>query len=385
MKNFPSLSLLLFSVITIFSCKNDDISGNIPNNSVSLINSMSNPNLDFKIGYDSIVQIPNETFYLSDIDKFYIDSNIAILLDRKAQIILYKQSTDSNWEKLGKLGAGPQEVEDITSFAYNSFEKQIYLYSRTSLVIMIYNLNGELISRKKVGVYAYDFEIMDDDKLIFYTNYASNKSKHLLILFDMNKEIPIKYLNEYNAEEVIAWDITGFLTKGINSMYFSPAFSDTIFCIKDLQYQPAYILRATDERLLKIRRQHMKIYESQIILDASTSFQRNLFFEGLDFIITSKLTNRTLDWGIYNKSSGRFNWVNENNLTGIPFHLYPEPAFVDSRNYLWLTILPENIENYLKERKGKPHEALILKDILSGSNNIDYSNPLLIRCKIKFE
>lgn len=311
--------------------------------------------------------------------------HVAIVLDKKTQTLLYKQPTDLTWKKLGKLGAGPEEVEDITSFSYNSIKEQIYLYSRTSQVIMIYNLGGTLMSRKRVGIYAYDFEIIDKSMLVFYTNYASNKSKHLLVLYDVDKEVSMDFLKEYDAQEVVAWDITGFLSKGVNTVYFSPAFSDTIYCIKDFQYHPAYIMSITDERLSKIRKQHMKIYESQIVLDPDTSFQRNLFFEGLDFIILSRFANKTLDWGIYNTTSMKFNWVKEDNLIGIPFQFYAEPVFVDNRNFLWLKILPENIENYKREMKETLDVSPFFKDIVSGSYKMESANPLLVRCKINFE
>ncbi len=377
--------ILLF----FFACSNDKKLKNNTNieeqTYIDLKNPMQMNQLKYSMEIDSSFSIFDSVIGLSYINKYYIDDKLSILFDEKLQTLIFKQHERNDWVQIGKLGTGPTEVRNISSFAFDRESMAIFLWSSASRVIQIFNLEGKMINRHAISINAAQIEILKPNILVFYADYKENLTRHNIYIYDINKNIVIQKLFYISSTEVIGWkNVTGFLSKCGNGIYFSPAFSDTIYKFQNDNFYPIYAMNISDPKLQSTRTNHSDIYESGFLLSDEASFQRNIFLNNNEYTVLSAQISRKQEWGIYNSSLKKFSWFNEGAASQIPMGFFPKPLYIEPNGLLWVQILPEDIINY-KEQGNIDLEKYpkVIKEIVLRST--ERSNPYLLRCKLSFK
>jgi hypothetical protein len=198
---------------------------------------------DFYDNVDSIKIIPLETndeSLIGTISRVYLINDTIFVADySKTKSIFVYDNSGRYLYKICKKGQGPGEYQKINMMQMDDSTIQILDY--LSWKWIKYDLTGQLLLEKKIGIHPQDFiEQNDGNLLLAYTNY-SLKTPYQIVFADSLQEIKNTAFPFKNATGLFAsTNISDLQKLANNAILYHYSFCDTIFQIVDNEISPKY-------------------------------------------------------------------------------------------------------------------------------------------------
>jgi hypothetical protein len=123
--------------------------------------------------FDSIVYVPlespDEALVGNNIAKMEIVNSLLYILDKQTNTIWCFNQKGKYINKISKKGQGPGEYTSIFDFAIDRAKNHIVILDRNANKIITYDLSGKFIKEKRIEVFASDFGLLNDNKILAYT------------------------------------------------------------------------------------------------------------------------------------------------------------------------------------------------------------------------
>jgi hypothetical protein len=198
------------------------------------ISSADTKNLEGK--FDIVEIVPLETTkasILHDLKKVAIGKDYIVTVKGGVQL----WSRDGRFiRNIGRYGNGPNEYISISNIQFNEGEKRIYLHDRTRQRMMVYNLEGEVISTMNKPMWIDSFCKTEDGYWVYVpTNWSS--AGFALILLDNNFD---KIVGEFFPQQAFfrPYSALRFFSDDKGEYYFAYPFSNVVYHLKGGKPQP---------------------------------------------------------------------------------------------------------------------------------------------------
>lgn len=167
---------------------------------------------------------------------------------------LYKFDMTGNLAgKISKLGAGHNEYNSITNFAFDT-DESVWILSRHNKKLIHYDWKGSVLDNITIANDVKDICVVDEDHVLMYkgNELDGNGSDRLLVLNLKTKEVEKSYLsvNEDKAKYLFVSLPGNFSSNGgaDGAMLFD-LYNDTIYrCGNDI-VTPQYVLKFTKHQI----------------------------------------------------------------------------------------------------------------------------------------
>lgn len=180
------------------------------------------------------------------VDLQVYDDNI-YLLDIDQSLFIF--SIDGVFvKKIDNKGKGPGEYLDINCFTIDPFKKRLIFLDDRRNQLNYYSLDGDFIEQKIAPFYFNEIEFVDEN-LIFVNKMRRNTSHldsiDLYQLFGIDGDLRIsKIANKYNLQRQGNFHAKSYrsLVRGKDEIFYHPMFSNSIYSLKDSEFQELYRL-----------------------------------------------------------------------------------------------------------------------------------------------
>jgi hypothetical protein len=188
--------------------------------------------------------------------------------------------------KIGRRGNGPNEYLDFEDFQLDENQKKIYLHDRTRQRMMVYNLEGNVISTMNKPMWIDSFCKTEDGYWVYIPlNWPT--AGYALMLLDDNFD---KVKGEFFPQNLFFTTtmVPRFFGDGAGEYYFAYPYSNVIYHLKDGKPQPWLevdfgdrtlpydeIRTTTDKELcerLDQERKYLGNIEDMVLCDGEISF-----------------------------------------------------------------------------------------------------------------
>jgi hypothetical protein len=125
--------------------------------------------------FDSIVYVPLETTdvaLLGRITKMEIADSLFFLLDKQTHTIWCFDQKGKYINHIHRLGQGPEEYVSIFDFTVDIADNLIAVLDRNTKKILWYTFSGKFVKSRRIEVSAMRFGLLNDNKILAYTNGA---------------------------------------------------------------------------------------------------------------------------------------------------------------------------------------------------------------------
>jgi len=143
--------------------------------------------------YIAIPLETNDNFLIAQIDKIQMTDSCIYIADAVTQGALFIFDREGYFlNKIQHRGTGKGEYVDFVDF--DVFQSKIYILSRASKKIFIYSSNDDLLDVISLDDYYQFLHVLDERKLLLYSDYANNTKKNLICLDYQDNKIIDSYL-----------------------------------------------------------------------------------------------------------------------------------------------------------------------------------------------
>jgi len=200
--------------------------------------------LDFSFIVDSTYYTKLSTSpasLIGDIDKIlFIEERIIIVEWQRRQSVLLFNRNGTFITKIGIQGNGPGEYLNIRDVAIDKTNAQIVLLDDFGRKLLFYDLDGKLLSFKRLFYYPVGFFIFDNGAFLFYqardVNIHIPSSCNFSLLFALpdqeiiSKSLPYNYLEKYPMNKMGSLHSFNVCNK---VALYNPIFTNLIYEIKE--------------------------------------------------------------------------------------------------------------------------------------------------------
>ena len=136
--------------------------------------------------------------------------------------------------RFGKKGDGPGEYRNIRDFEIDKVNNEVIVYSPSNLSLLYYNLSGEFLRKVKLEFFGDGFEIIDESRLVFYSNYnpSDESGRYNVLVSDRTGKI-LKKMAPFPATVDRAIGSSGFVKSIDGKIYYNNAFADTLWVLNE--------------------------------------------------------------------------------------------------------------------------------------------------------
>lgn len=229
-----------------------------------------------------------DNLIIAGIDKIIVWDSLYFILDKNYSTLYCFDQHGEFLRTIGKTGLGPEEFRRIDDFDMDSTGSQILILSNDNLSVFHYDLNtGAFLKQQRIGLFGAQISVVRNNNMLVYVNYNDDakSNKHNVILVGPDDAILRKYFPFDPQMESYRLSYTGFMEKSNNNVYFCKAFDDTVYIFKNGNFYPHIHFRINSENIRKYGKNHERLMNEKIVLDASTSFLNNIFFENKNYVI----------------------------------------------------------------------------------------------------
>lgn len=318
---------------------------------------------------------------IAQIDKVDINDSSIFILDSKTSILMKFNQLGDFQGKVGTLGFGPGEYQEITDFSiYRDF---LTIYSSPDLALQRFSLTDlSFVDKKKVGLFGTAIAQLSEDEFLFYTNHNPS---------DISKERNVIYLNlesgkmraffPYDpkiANAIIPF--SGFLNKQQGCIFFSNPFDNKIYVFDptSLNFNLAYTSDNLDVFKKNFQGSFDKLISSGILLDRTSgiSYLGNTFLKNRDLCVFQYFFNAGEYYGILNFSNGLFLSFSRKSEVDLSFRLLGRPLTLTDNNELVFAVTSETLDYF------KMQPAFAESFIAKYFKEQDSANVYLVKTKI---
>lgn len=195
----------------------------------------------------------NENSLIGNIEKILSDSSFLFIFDYDNNSVLKFGSDGHFIKKIAKHGKGPGEYLKLSDIAIDKKNKLLSLLDFDGRKIILFDYNGNFVSEESMP-FLFDSFFYLNDKLILntglLTNIATPKIDFYQLVVTNHKLMPVfktfSYSKSLRGSEFLM-AANNPLREYANKLYYHNLLSaDTIWCIKDSSYYPAFVLNFKD-------------------------------------------------------------------------------------------------------------------------------------------
>jgi hypothetical protein len=384
--------IFLLAGMTLLSCAGNDDSyiddtGSASTPVISLLNTQAFDNSITPLSFISSVEAvplqstsdPNSI--IAETAKVIRAGDKFIVFDNKFYGLKVFDRAGNYLYRIGKTGKGPGEYTRITDVEL--YDPAMLAVLADNTTIIYYNLEGDYLKSKRMGFFASDFEMLDNNNFFFYiNNNISDRSKNYnLLQTDSNFRIVRRFFKITNREEVPSFAFTGFLVREGNSLLYSDAFSDRILRFDNDRFKTEYRLDFQGRQMPDNVKTDLRGFSKKA---GDYDYLGKDIIESGDYLISSCVVKRHMDYVMYDKKQNRYNMLsNVDKKSDYLARLFSTPVGKDGQS-LFVNVAPELIE-YLKE-SGADYLSLVrsknaeLYNVLTAPKQSD--NPILLVCNL---
>ncbi len=239
-----------------------------------------------ELGVSNIQYIPLKTdtnSLISHISKLTATDNTFVIFSNGK---FFQFSFNGSFlNQIGSIGRGPQEYQFVFDFTIDHEKKQILIPIMNKPKLIIYSLNGKFIKSIPCPMYTRNI-LLNDAGILCRCDYYGGKYKGNNSLFlidcegDTLKIFPdkYKYINTYKMSNGFMEE---FLMCNFNEdLYVKEIYSDTVFILKNLEFQPAFILDHGGKTLSVEAREKIDNFDTFLKIAAQYCRESKLFLFG---------------------------------------------------------------------------------------------------------
>lgn len=198
----------------------------------------------------------NEQSLFGAIDQLIVYDGSIFILDTRNTNSLLEFSLDGRFiKKYGKIGKGPEEFLNPTSFGIDEKENRIILFDNSMSKILFFNRDGSFNKAEKLDFYTGELCVFNNEKILLNNRKSTNAgtipeiNAHYLTMIDYNAKILSKALPY--EEDILEFRYHGgqdfFMSE--NEVLYHPALNDTIYTVTETNIKPKYVLNFGDKKL----------------------------------------------------------------------------------------------------------------------------------------
>lgn len=247
--------VLILSVVLI-SCYDFNINAQNPIKTFDLAKLPEQPTVKLSdLGFADIEYIPLETrtqSLISEINLVFFNeysinkiiSGDGYFIIKNGERVLKFKDNGSFIASIGKIGRGPDELNNIEDLDIDKEDQNIYIVSGWQKKFFQYSPNGEFIRTFKVPYYVREFKFYED-KIICYCGNNSGVNENSYILIDKQGNIIKRFPNKYQfkSKKGIAVYTHENLFYGFNNkLYKKEIYSDTIYVFENTEFKPHMVI-----------------------------------------------------------------------------------------------------------------------------------------------
>lgn len=381
--------LLLTAALFLISCEsNTNTTAIIQDRDVNEFKVVNN---DTEISADSIFShfeiIRLETandIYMAGINKVMPLNDNYLILDKKFSNLLFFSKNGEFVRRLGRLGRGPGEYQEVVDFDIDYKNKEILVQSLSDMKIFVFDYDGTFKRNIPISFFSDSFEIINDTSLMFYINYNVSEAsgRNNVLITDRKGEIIKKYA-PFPKEADASVSFSGFANKYDDEhIYYAHAYSDSINFVNVNTNHITKTLKANlGAQSWPYGFDFMKLYNNEAL---NKSFLRKEFLIDSHYIFGSYLHKRRVEYFIF--SNKKEETITNFNTTGsLLFRLVSTPFYKDNSDFYTsaLTSFRYNIyknnfsEEYDLFHKNYPELSKRLEPLIEQE-----VNPVLIKFKL---
>lgn len=333
-------------------------------------------------GFTYVVLESTDESLINDNSTIYADDKNLIAISRK-QIMLFDRESGKFIRKIGTPGRGPDEYGvTVTSMPFDEQKKSIYTRKNVNERYE-YDIEGNLINRKKGPDQVYDFVNIDKNTYVsFIDNYTGNENRKLVLFNEQDSIIKIfpNYQSYHSIGNMFVYYPDAWFYNIDGEMRFCEKFNDTLFTLTPHSLIPVFTFNKGIYTFPYELRGDMlnvdnKYFLTQNIIESS----RYLFyaFSYKEMIYTALYDKKQHETKV-NDYEGDFGKGYVNNINNfIPLEI----SSVTSKNELICTMDAYKIKSWFESYPDKVKE---LSEPLQSLKDISEThNPVVVISKLK--
>jgi hypothetical protein len=333
-------------------------------------------------GFTYVVLESTDESLINDNSTIYADDKNLIAISRK-QIMLFDRESGKFIRKIGTPGRGPDEYGvTVTSMPFDEQKKTIYTRKNVNERYE-YDIEGNLIHRKKGPDQVNDFVNIDKNTFVsFIDNYTGNENRKLVLFNEQDSIIKIfpNYQSYHSIGNMFVYYPDAWFFSIDGEMRFCEKFNDTLFTLTPHSLIPVFTFNKGIYTFPYELRGDMlnvdnKYFLTQNIIESS----RYLFyaFSYKEMIYTALYDKKQHETKV-NDYEGDFGKGYLNNINNfIPLEI----SSVTSKNELICTMDAYKIKSWFESYPDKVKE---LSEPLQSLKDISEThNPVVVISKLK--
>jgi hypothetical protein len=344
---------------------------------------LSNNKLLYSNFFNSCKIVPletNDSCLIGQIDEIHISNNELFILDsRSAKGLFVFNQRGEFIRKIGKLGRGPGEYRNPSTFKLNEKGKEIYILDRNYQEIYRYSYTGRYLGKIKVpGNGAADFIVNSQNQIYISSVMGRGNNSYLLRELNIEGQELEKWfpMPEYGKGWSFNLARAAFCQTSQDIKYSEP-YLDTIYSIYPNDVKPFLYLSSnnflTSKDLMEIGSSSSGLSESKKIYGPTDYYEdNNLVFMVIKnksmpyFILFNKQNQNSLAVAFYNF---------DDDLAYAPHTSPPFTGFTQSE--FVKVIRPTEIINF-KKNLFESKNLLSQDDKMKIEQTSELSNPILV-------
>jgi hypothetical protein len=381
---------ILITMLFLGGCKSDVVDLNDLNEISTVIDLSDNEKfkeLDFFNLYsvEEIIELKcQQGDYLGNLRRFEIFKNHIFALDPSFNNLIKFDLQGNYITKIGKIGEGPDEIQEIVDFSIDTKTGLIGLASYSQMKTSKYDQEGNFVEATKIGE-QIDQLVIFDNKLFLSLTYFNTINRNLGIFNFSGDSISTHFSFPKDIFPMGLLNISGHLTKSNNGILFNEPASSRIFSFsKDLLLFEKYRFERNNEIWPEENRHDLNGY-FQSLATGKLTFLRKYYEENKNYLIFSiNLSQSGTPTSPIDPRLGYFNRnTNKTFLSSkADFLKHLEGPIFANEEYFFMYIQKYKFLRIIQENEAFQHNLTSKKIDLSNLNEKEEDAILILKLKI---
>ncbi|WP_417941933.1 6-bladed beta-propeller [Flavobacterium sp. RS13.1] len=210
----------------------------------------------------------NEQSIFGAIDQLIVYDGSIFILDTSNTNSLFEFSLNGKFiKKYGRIGKGPEEYLNPTSFGIDKKQNRIILFDDKMSKILFFNRDGSFYKAEKLDFYTSEICVFNSEKILLNNRKSTNDGTipeiytYYLTMINFGGQIVSKAL-PYD-EDIINFRYHSrqdfFMSE--NEVLYHPALNDTIYTVSETTIKPKYVLNFGNKKLPLNFDRNIKFYD----------------------------------------------------------------------------------------------------------------------------
>lgn len=382
---------LLLTTFLLIACNKQSTESDIDLSGSILLKPLDDQNLlsdeEIRMNYSIISCKPitnSSNLIFSGDNKVIRFGNKILVADKKVNFVLLLDSNAKFLKNISSFGNKEGEFLSVNDIYYDTFNKEILLYTAEKRALLKFDENGVLKEDIKLKFYGSKLTVLDKDHYAFFINQNKSKTSEFydVLVTDKNTNV-IKRGLDWRPLQNISYDYSGGFSASSSSL-LNKSLSDSLFEVSSEKFKLKYIISFGDKTLPNKKIPTLKglsttLFKYSVLMVPMIDTKNYLKISYND---SNKLTS-----SIFNKQTGRS--IRSNQVSEIfPVSMLFQPSSGEySSDQFYSLVKPSTIINHLNKN---PSDWDVLKKTSKTLFNMiktakPTDNPIIITFKFTFK